>query len=181
MNNSLLTNNYFVIDNFIDAERALFLGKQFQSDCMKYPHLFQLDEQCPYSPAMYNYPYFLELLIEKIPDITEIVGELVYPTYSYARNYINNDELKPHTDRNACEISVTLNLYNDGVSWPIYFTKPDGTVNGIDIKAGQAVVYLGCQSQHWRRKFTGQEYVQVFLHYVKARGNNRHYYFDKIK
>lgn len=111
--------------------------------------------------------------------MNELVEEKLLPTYAYARIYKNGAELVKHKDRPACEVSVTLNIGGDGTSWPICFTKPDGSVVSKDLKPGQAVIYLGCISEHWREgAFTGQEYGQVFLHYVRSEGKYINHCFD---
>ena len=179
--NKLLENNYLIIDNFIDPVRADILYKSFKEDSQKYPQVFRHDEQCPKSLSLYDWRYFLELLVEKIPFMTEIMEEPMLPTYSYARVYANGETLKKHTDRFACEISVTLHLGSDGTDWEIFMTKPNGVAESIILKPGQAVIYLGCISKHWRDEFKGEHYGQVFLHYVRSRGENWVCYFDKYK
>ena len=85
--NKLLENNYLIIDNFIDPVRADILYKSFKEDSQKYPQVFRHDEQCPKSLSLYDWRYFLELLVEKTPFMTEIMEEPMLPTYSYARVY----------------------------------------------------------------------------------------------
>jgi len=85
--------------------------------------------------------------------------------------------LEKHKDRFSCEISTTLNLGGD--SWPI-FIEPDpkkgNHKNGryvpsrskgikITLNPGDMLVYRGCELEHWRNKFKGNNCVQVFLHY----------------
>ena len=38
----------------------------------------------------------------------------------------------------------------------------------VDLKPGDMLVYRGMELEHWRKKFKGDQCVQVFLHY-----NNR--------
>lgn len=205
MNPFLLENNYVVLDNFIPAARASALYAQFRQDSIDYPDQFESDPQCPKSLAMYNYRWFVELLVEQIPLVSQLAGELVLPTYSYARIYRHGEVLKKHRDRPACEISITLHLGSDasdasnasnasdannaggardashrpcGSDWPIHLTRPDGSSAAISLQPGQAVAYLGCQSRHWRDEFAGQHYGQVFLHYVKSRGQHWGRVFD---
>jgi hypothetical protein len=180
MNQILQDNNYIFIDNFIDKNKALELYNQFKYDAKNNPQLFYNDPQCPKSLAIYNYRPFLELLIEKTPFMTEIIGEPMFPTYTYSRLYAHGDKLDKHTDRNACEVSVTLNIGGDK-DWDIYFTKPNNEIVSYNLKSGQGVIYLGMVSEHWRNVFEGQEYGQIFLHYVKAKGENWQYYFDKFQ
>lgn len=181
MRENLLQNNYIVIEDFIQPERAYYLYEAFKSDSENYPSEFVFDEQCPLSKAKYDYRWFLELLVEKTPHISNILNEPVLPTYSYARIYNNGEILNKHKDRPACECSVTLHLGSDGTPWPIWFTKPNGETVSYELKPGQAIIYLGCQSEHWRDTFTGQNYGQVFLHYVRSRGENWDCYFDKMR
>ena len=81
----------------------------------------------------------------------------------------------------SCEISTTLNLGGD--SWPIYIepNKEKGTFNeegyvpsnskGIEVnlKPGDMLVYRGCDLEHWREEFKGEDCAQVFLHYNDAK------------
>jgi hypothetical protein len=181
MREQLIKNSYAIIDNFISEEQAAFLAKEIELMHAKYPSDFYNDEQCPGSLAIYDMWTFVELLVEKSHFMTSALGEPMLPTYSYARLYKNGEVLKKHTDRGACEVSVTLHLGSDGVEWPIYFETPDKEVVSVSLKPGQAVVYLGCIAPHWRDAYEGSDYRQVFLHYVRARGENRHCYFDKTK
>ena len=97
------------------------------------------------------------------------------------RIYTKGDELKRHKDRHECEISTTLNLGGD--PWPIYIlesakegqrvtpgknkdyipSKKEG--KKIVLKPGDMLIYKGYLFEHYRKKFTGDTCVQVFLHY----------------
>lgn len=179
MNQELLDNNYLFVPNFIDAQEADILYKQFKKETQLYPNNFKTDPQVPGSPAIRNYVPFIALLCEKTAHMNTLIGEKLLPTYAYARVYKNGAELKKHTDRPACEISVTLHLGDDGVTWPIGFTRPDGSTVVKDLKPGQAVIYLGCISEHWREgAFQGNEYGQVFLHYIRSQGKYIDHCFD---
>jgi hypothetical protein len=178
----LLDNNYLVVDNFITKEKAKELYACFKDEALKNPQAFNPhDDQCPKSLAIYNLRWFLELLIDKIPFMSEVLEEPMFPTYSYARIYANQEVLAKHKDRHACEVSVTLHLDGDGTEWPIWFTKPNGEQVSCNLKSGQAVIYLGMISEHWRDAFQGQEYGQVFLHYVRGRSENWMCYFDRFR
>lgn len=177
--NVLQSNNYLVIDNFISSNKANSLYTQFQQDIKDYPEAFSADTQCPNSKAICNYQPFVILLCEKVNFMTELMQEPMLPTYTYARLYKQGEILHPHTDRPACEISVTLHLGGD-IPWDIWFTKPDGTKVNCNLKPGQAAVYTGMTSKHWREAYKGQNYAQVFLHYVKANGEHWDHFFDRI-
>jgi hypothetical protein len=180
-NKELKNNGYIFVDNFISPDETKVLYDKFKDDYDKHPNEFSYDQQAPTSPAQYCSYMFLDVLIKKIPFVSEVIEEDVYPTYCYARHYKNGADLKPHTDRPACEISVSVHLGGDGTPWDLFFKKPNGEVSGINLTPGQGVIYRGCEVSHWREVFTGQEYGQVFLHYVRAKGENRWACFDRRK
>jgi predicted 2-oxoglutarate/Fe(II)-dependent dioxygenase YbiX len=47
------------------------------------------------------------------------------------------------------------------------------------LKPGDAMMYRGTIAEHWRDEYVGEEYVQVFLHYVRSRGECAYTYFDR--
>jgi hypothetical protein len=176
----LKDDNYLVVDDFMTPTQAAELYKQIKDDAKKFPEAFTHDEQCPKSLAIYNYRWVLGLLTEKVAFMNKILGEPVLPSYAYSRIYAKGEVLKKHKDRPACEVSVTLNLGGDK-DWDIYFTKPNGEVVAKNLKPGQAVIYLGMVSEHWRDTYKGKQYGQVFLHYVKLNGEYWNHCFDKAR
>jgi hypothetical protein len=172
------SNNYLILNNFIESKRAEELYKQFKEDVKTNPQFFLVDDQCPLSFSIYNYKPFLNILCEKIKDVSDVMEESMLPTYTYARIYKNNEILEKHVDRPSCEISITLHLGGDH-EWPIWMTKPNGEEVSIELKPGQAVMYNGVVSTHWRDKFKGFEYGQVFLHYVRGEGIYWEHYGDR--
>ena len=138
------------------------------------------DKQVPNTYSIYG-DTFMETLMMKVLPVMEKHTELkLLPTYTYTRAYKKGDVLKRHKDRFSCEISTTLNLGGD--KWPIYLSPtenvglPDGkkiTVESqakgikVDLKPGDMLIYSGCELEHWREAFEGQDCAQVFLHYNK--------------
>jgi predicted 2-oxoglutarate/Fe(II)-dependent dioxygenase YbiX len=176
LNEFLIKNNYFVVPNFITKEKSEELFLEFKDHCNN--QNLPGDSQAPNSHSQYNYISFLELLCEKTPEVSSILGETVIPTYAYSRIYKNKSELVPHTDRDACEVSLTLHLWGDR-SWPIWIKTPDGVDKCVNLNPGDAMLYLGTIASHWRDPYGGEEYGQVFLHYVRSRGKCSYAYFDK--
>jgi len=172
----IIKNNYIFVPGFISGEETRLLTKEFKEYCIKFN--LEGDSQAPNSHAMYNFMPFVRLMINKIVHVNEILGEEVLPTYTYARVYKNGSVLARHRDRPACEISLTVNLEKDK-DWPIYFQLPDGSEKNIELNPGDAVLYLGCQSDHWRNQFEGKEHTQLFMHYVRANGPKSWAFFDK--
>jgi len=178
MNDSLTENNYIYIPNFISEASAKVMASNFKHHCEE--NNLSGDNQAPNSYSEYNFIDFLELLCEKSPIVSQIIGETVLPTYSYARVYKDGSVLERHRDRDACEISLTIHLEGDK-DWPIYIETPNGEEVELVLKPGDAMLYLGCAADHWRNQFLGTEYIQVFLHYVRSRGDKKYAYFDKKK
>lgn len=114
---------------------------------------------------------------EKVENIT---GLNLIPTYSMARIYTNGNELKRHTDRPSCEISVTVKLSDTkNYNYPIYMDNHE-----VLLEDGDAVVYKGTEVQHWRNKCECPEKYflgQLFLHYVQSDGLHNDHAYDKIK
>lgn len=171
---------FVVIENFISSDRAKELSEEFKKYCEENPSECVSDSQVPNTPANYNYKLFLELLCEKTPEISKVIKEPVLPTYCYARVYKNGDVLKKHTDRDACEVSLTVHLDGDR-NWEIFVETPDKKEIPVNLKCGDALLYFGCDVSHWRNAFEGSFYSQVFLHYVKSKGERSYAYFDKRK
>ena len=178
MRKTLEENNYVILHDFISKERASELSFEFAQYCKE--NNIGGDPQAPNSFSTYNYIPFLELLCEKTPEVSTAIGETVLPTYSYARTYKNGSVLEKHTDRAAGEISLTLHLHGDQ-SWPIWIETPNGEEVKVDLNPGDAMVYLGKKAPHWREEYGGEYYTQVFLHYVRSRGDCSYAYFDKLQ
>lgn len=178
MNQQFEQNGFLVIKNFITKKRAKDLSGKFIQYCKENPNECCSDPQVPNTPAKHNYIPFLELLCEKNSEISKVLGEFVLPTYSYSRIYKNGDVLKRHTDRDACEISLTIHLNGDE-QWEIFLEDLTGKIQSIILNPGDALLYNGCDVFHWRKEYTGKFYSQVFLHYVKSKGSKNQCYFDR--
>ena len=125
------------------------------------------DAQVPGAYSIYGDPAFDTLLNSATHIVSKLLGQNVFPTYSYSRLYTRGHELKRHKDRPSCEISTTVNL--GGEPWPI-FVEPSGKKNKkvkkINLKPGDMLFYFGCDLEHWREPFKGNVCGQAFLHYT---------------
>lgn len=176
MNQNLIDNNYIIVPNFISPDKARQLATEFKKYCEDYE--CSDDPQVPNCSAKYDFPPFIELLVERNQTVCQLVGENVLPTYSYARNYRKGNILPGHVDKPQCEISLTINLECDEV-WPIWIYTPSGEKKSVRLHPGDAMLYLGMIGEHGRDPFDGQSCTQVFLHYVRTKGPCFKYYFDK--
>ena len=131
------------------------------------------DKQIPNTYSHYA-DIAMETLLENLrPEMEHQTGLELIETYSYARIYKKGDVLERHKDRPSCEVSTTLNLGGD--EWPI-FIEPSGEEGQIGSKVilepGDMLIYRGCELEHWREAFEGDNCAQVFLHYNDASGEN---------
>jgi len=125
------------------------------------------DHQVPNTPAFHDDPAMRNLLHYLLYDMKKYTGVDLEPTYSYLRVYKNGDVLHKHTDRKACEYSVSLTLKREARDeiWPLYL-QTDKTYKTL-LDEGDGLIYKGIESPHWRDKFEGERLAQVFLHYVR--------------
>lgn len=116
------------------------------------------------------------------PILENIIGEELIPTYWYSTIYFNHSYMKKHKDRNACEISVSLNIESND-DWGLQFIDFNNNKGNCFTSIGQAVVYLGPEVEHWRDPLvSGNEdtrYMQAFFHYVRKNGKYSDYAYDK--
>jgi hypothetical protein len=177
---SFKKNKYQIIRSAISKELADFCYQYFLNKRKVARHLFDEkyisqfteyfgvwnDSQVPETYSHYS-DIAMETLLQKVKPIMEKkTGLKLLETYSYARIYKKGDELHKHIDRYACEISTTMHLGGD--EWSIYL-EPNIEVN---LKQGDMLMYRGCDLEHWREPFTGEDCGQVFLHYNDASGEN---------
>jgi hypothetical protein len=176
----LLDNNYLVIKNFITKEKAQYLNDWLINE----KNHSRLRQDARFNIGLYaqvcsNGIPFLELLCEKINQVSDLIEEKVLPTYTYSVIYENKSNLSRHTDRDACEVSITVHLSGDK-KWDLGIQKPNGDEIKIDLDVGDALLYLGCKAIHWRDGlYQGKNYTQTMLHYVKSNGLNAWAFFDK--
>lgn len=163
------------VERFIDKEYANFLFNYTVHSEDKF-----LDEnQVHGAQVAYNDLCMRILLSTLKPRVEELYGKRLHETYAFYRLYSEGQDLKRHTDRPACEVSVTLCLGSTfDFQWPIFV---DGKAYGMD--PGEGIIYKGCDQLHWRDPLVYTPYEekpnqekpsllqsQVFLHYIEAGG-----------
>ena len=164
-------NKYIYIDNILsnDERRLLF----------DYVKIFNISnktyfcEQCSLGETYkYGDPIADSLLVSK-KDIFERASKLkLIETYSYWRLYKKFSTLKKHTDRDSCEVTVSVNVAAD-VEWPLFIDN-----ERIIINPGDGVLYFGAKSEHWREEYEGDHSLQIFLHYVLENGKFKNNKWD---
>ena len=193
---SFKKNKYIILRQTISKDLATFIAnyfgmqKQVYDTCKasRYFSPFEnilgyyenKDEQIPDTYSQYGNIAMETLMLKCQPAMEKATGLKLYPAYTYARLYKKGDVLKRHKDRFSCEISTTMNLGGD--DWPIYL-EPSGELNKkgikVDLKPGDMLIYSGCELEHWREAFEGEDCAQVFLHYNQISKKADENQFDK--
>ena len=134
---------------------------------------YQIDVQS-FSPSWYHDSVMTGLLDIKLPRVEKESKLKLFPTYAYWRYYVCGATLNKHTDRPACEISVTtcIKKYDN---WPIIVED-----KSFEMEEGDAVLYAGCIQEHGRPGiYEGEGMAQAFFHYVDKDGPFTHHKYDK--
>lgn len=180
-------NGYLVIRNILEKQTIELIKTQIlmheKQKCIennKLPTDFILsDFQCPLSASFYGLLCAESLLTILQPIIEKKINMSLYPTYSFTRIYYKNSVLKPHTDRESCEISATICITNEEKPWDIYFLNRQNEEICITLYPGDAIIYMGMELKHWREKYNHARQIQTFLHYVNANGKYTEHKYDK--
>jgi hypothetical protein len=165
---------YKLIHNVLPLDSCVYLSHTMvQTDGLRG------DPQCPNSKAFCYVPWLDVLLPIIKPQIEEVWGKTLIPTYSYGRVMYPGCDLKEHTDRESCEYSVTVTLGHnyEGYEYPIFMGNTP-----VAIPIGSGVTYKGREIPHSRDPLPGtpnEFWVQAFFHYVDADGPYAHFRWDK--
>ena len=141
-------------------------------------HLKSGDKWVQQCFTKYAHPLTEDLLLDLLPFMQEQTGKELEPTYSYVRVYLSGADLKKHTDREACEYSVTATLATDPAPWAFWIDN--GTERAsILLSPGDALLFMGRECPHWREPFQGRWILQAFFHYVDSNGPFADLRFDR--
>ena len=142
------------------------------------------ESQVAQSLAIVNNPEFRILHDEVGKLVSCALGVELLKTYYYERFYFKGQNLGRHSDRPACEVSVTIHIDNnlEDSDWPIFFQTLDKSIKGYTTDKNDAVIYQGRTCEHWRPplEISSEEgyYRQLFMHYVIKGGHCSHYAGD---
>lgn len=117
----------------------------------------------------------LDAVLEWIrPEVSRLVGFDLAPTFSYTRQYAKGEVLAPHTDRAACEVSVTVSIQIPKGAGPsvVHVKPPNFNETKIEMFEGDGCVYAGTEVEHWRERFLIGGYIQLFLHFIAKHSRN---------
>jgi len=184
---------YQLIEDIISQETADLLYNSFdinkkivewdtQNNMADIPANYFSDKLVPsHCFSVYGHPTFEALLQQLTPRVSQIVGHECVPSFAFTRMYYPGASMKIHQDRGSCEVSMTLTIKAVGDIWPIWIRGLDNIAHSITIPECSAVLYQGCELDHWREEYIGAEdnnQLNTFLFWVNPNGPNRKYAYD---
>ena len=212
-NESFDKNGFLVLQNLYDPQELFhpvpkIRGQlNYRSKKLDDVEYIKEESQVEGSLARYWHPQYRKIHSDIRLKIEKQIGRKLYNTYYYDRFYFPGQELKKHTDRPACEISISVHIStNLEEYWPIFIKTPyvfaesqectkvkklinTGDIVAVNLNPGDGVLYKGCESPHWRDKMPGTfemmsggeelYYHQIFFHYVLQDGIRAHHAWDK--
>lgn len=143
----------------------------------------------PQVPTRYGHSNDMasHFLLGSFNDVVQrVAGRLTKPTYTYFGGYKGGSVLHPHTDRLACEFTMTFQIHLDPIRplWGFLIddnvlsvapgdrggSKPrarTGHEVRIDLEPGDAGLIRGRKVNHYREALpAGQTSLNIFFHFV---------------
>ena len=140
-----------------------------------------------------SYPPMLTFLWGLTPFVSRVAEKELLPSFCYFRIYGQGDRCRVHSDRPACEYSISLTLaYADGQPWPLEVgLDPVAAAPALSddfggdryralaMMPGDGVLYRGVRTRHGRMTPNpNRSSAHLFLHWVEAEGPHREHAFD---
>ncbi|HEX6603773.1 MAG TPA: hypothetical protein VF027_02690 [Sphingomicrobium sp.] len=143
-----------------------------------------------------DYPPMAAFLSGLTPRVEQIAGCELMPSYAYFRVYQQGDVCKVHSDRPACEHSLSLMLeLADDKPWALsvehrHMADPvptldedfgDEAFTALPMRAGDAVMYRGVNHRHGRIEPNPNLWsAHLFMHWVDVDGPHADHAFDRV-
>jgi hypothetical protein len=174
-------NSYVLVKGFLDPQSANTVSRYLENSLRRYPENNQGGGGDVSSKISWYADPLMEVILQNsLADVEKNTGLSLFPSYSFTRVYQKGDELQPHIDRPACEISVTCHITTVGKPWSIWMQAPGAKPTQHFLEPGDACIYRGCEVKHWRERAEETDInVQMMLHYVDQKGPSAHHKFDK--
>jgi len=142
-----------------------------------------------------EYPPMAGFLWGLTPRVAQVAGCELMPSYAYFRIYQKGDVCRVHSDREACEHSLSLTVeLGDRIPWALSIEKrrlerPIANVDpdfgeeeffSLPMSAGDGVMYRGVNHRHGRLEPNPNSWsAHLFLHWVDAAGPYAAHAFDR--
>jgi len=131
------------------------------------------DDQTPGRYVAYDEPTTSYVHQQFVRTVSDLTRRVVTRSYNYLALYQGGAVLDPHTDREACEYTISLCIdatpdpQTHG-AWPLHLATVDGQVTLI-LGIGDAVLFRGRSMTHWRDRLPeGYTSSSILFHFVNA-------------
>ena len=169
-------NRFAKINNFLNNFECTLLKDYCRIFHRLNQNQFDKENDQNLDTYVYGDPIMESLLINKKKDVEKELGFEIFPTFSSWKMHTLNSNMSFKKHKNSCEISVMINLGNDGTAWPLKFENQEHNLN-----VGDALIFLPKNFYYDREEFKGDWYAQTFLYYVKKNGDYKNLIMDGRK
>jgi hypothetical protein len=111
---------------------------------------------------------FLHFQLKRLMD--QLIGRPVKPSYSFASIYRSGAYLSKHTDREQCEYTLSVNIWDTPqgrAPWP-FFLHTDHGKSPVRLQPGDGILFKGRELGHSRNKLQKKSSLQILFHFVKS-------------
>jgi hypothetical protein len=192
--------NAMLLQKLIAPEIADSFLRLLWQDLTKQPQLTQTHQQDLLRKNAVeihgrNYPPLLAMHWGLTPIIAERTGADILPSFSFFRLYFEGDICRVHSDRAACEVSLSLTLgYSEGRPWALSVSSapaqemlaPSEDFGGephsaFVMQPGDAVLYCGSGYRHGRLTPNPNRWsAHLFLQWVRRGGPHEGEAFERL-
>jgi hypothetical protein len=142
-----------------------------------------------------NYAPLLALHWGLTPTVVDLTGRDLLPSFVFFRIYFEGDVLRVHSDRPACEVSLSLTLASsDSLPWLLSVgTRQADSNRGVEddfgdepfdsfpMNAGDALLYRGTERRHGRLDPNPNRWsAHAFFMWVDGAGEHRNEAFERL-
>lgn len=196
------SNGYVALEGLFPPELVRAFYNQMQSDLQAAGRPLQsfaargpLLRRDALEVYAYQYAPMMTFLWGLTPRVAQAAGCDLLPTYAYFRAYQRDDVCRVHSDRYACEHSLSLTLaYGDDQPWALSVaterTEPGAVVaedfgdqpfGSVAMRPGDGVLYQGTHHRHGRTDPNPNSWsAHLFLHWVDRNGPYKEHAFDRV-
>jgi alkylated DNA repair dioxygenase AlkB len=132
------------------------------------------DKQVPARYVATNEPLARVLHTPLAGYVSALAGAPMKPSYTYSVSYLAGASLAPHTDREQCELTISMLVDEspeliapcEGSRWPLHVAAPGGEA-AVRLQPGDGLLLYGRELAHWRDALPeGMRSTSILFHFV---------------
>ena len=131
--------------------------------------------------SIYGDLAFDSILLGKKSELEGYTGVDLLPSFTEAILHKKNSVSSGHTDRENCQISLSVCLGFEGPKiWPLWIKEKNGKKIEVQLKKGDAIVYRETDVESWREPYAGFQQAQLLIHYSDKNTPNSKPYDNRV-